>query len=365
MKRLLALCLLLVLLCTLASGASAAGFADRFTDWDQIRHQAQVAMLADLQVISGYTDGSFRPVNSITRAETAKIITYLKTAAMPASAGSRFRDTVGNWAADYIEYCAGAGILSGDGNGIFRPKDNVTARELAKMLLVTIGHSAGRYTGAGWADAVDQDAEAEGLYDGYTRERSLYISRDDACRMISNALACSVIVGYDGDVPQYELDEMMTPKTLLEHRFGVKLVTGVLQANAQVDLRDGQPLADGMIHINGYTRDFYVTDRSICYDNSLLGRRVTVYASFGSSYNVVYGMPGVRASEGYATFREVAELLTVLDYGALKTDAQTEYYENFAAADETCLSADAQSATIIDHENDGVIDIVLVTREGA
>ena len=42
-----------------------------------------------------------------------------------------FYDAQNSWALTYIGYCAGEGIIGGDGLGSFRPKENVAAQELA------------------------------------------------------------------------------------------------------------------------------------------------------------------------------------------------------------------------------------------
>ena len=100
MKRTVSLLLAVVLILSLAVGALAADAtaASRFTDWEDIDHQPEVAMLTDLGLLSGYADGSFRPYNCITRAEIAKIISGLLTDQVPEAKTSRFTDTVGNWA---------------------------------------------------------------------------------------------------------------------------------------------------------------------------------------------------------------------------------------------------------------------------
>lgn len=366
MKRLCTLFFTMILLVCLACGVQASNGANRFTDWADVRAQAQVAMLTDLHVLSGYGDGSFRPDHSLTRAEIAKVITFLKTDAQPRKAGSAFTDIDDSWAAPYITFCADAGIFSGNGTGAFRPGDNVTGYELTKMLLVTLGYESDLFTGADWRTAVDRAAKTLGLYDGFTDDRDNYISREDACVLISNALQCPVVVGYTADGrAQFALDDMMSPMTLLEHRFGVKLVTGVLQANAAADLRGGAGAlaASNLIHIAGYTRDFQVSDSEIAQSTALLGRRVTIYASFGGAYNIAYGLPSVRSTEVYTTFDSVDKLRMVIGSGAAALTAETEYYKNFYPDDVSCLDImqPGDTVTIIDHENDGKIDIVLVS----
>ena len=372
MRRTISLILAALLAWSLTAGALAADAAltaaqpavtaSRFTDWSTINHQAEVAMLTDLGLVSGYADGSFRPYNCITRAEISKIIAALLTDAVPVAESDHFTDTAGNWARDAIEYCAGRGILAGSG-GLFRPSDYVTVRELAKMLLTALGHDPDPYTGATWAEAVDGDAEELGIYDGHSGDRSLYVTREDACLLISNALQCPVIQGYGDDgAPTYVLDSLMTPQSLLQVRFDVIPVTGVVQANAAGDLRDGTPLEGSLLHIEGYTRDFLVTDQ-VAADAALLGRTVTVYARFHTTYNQVYGLPSLRESESVATLQSASELRAILDYGALKVSSETIYCKDLMPDDASCLDtmAAGDTVTIIDHEADGVIDVVLVT----
>ena len=364
MKRTVSLLLAVVLILSLAVGALAADAtaASRFTDWEDIDHQPEVAMLTDLGLLSGYADGSFRPYNCITRAEIAKIISSLLTEQVPEAKTDRFTDTGSNWARNYIEYCADKGILAG-ANGTFRPNDYVTVRELAKMLLTALGHDATPYTGADWAKNVDADAEKLGIYSGLEGDRSLFITREDACLIISNALQCPVITGYDtSDKPQYVLDSMMSPMSLLEYRFQVIPVTGVVQANAVADLRDGTPLEGNLIHIQGYTRDFLVT-AEVAQSAALLGRTVTVYARFYNNYNQVFGMPSLREGESVATLNSAGELRAIVSYGALKLTETTGYYKNLQRDDASCLDTmvPGDTVTIIDHEADGVIDLVFVT----
>ena len=363
MRRTISLILAVLLALTLAVGALAADdAAPRFADWNAVDHQPEVAMLTDLGLISGYSDNTFRPYNCITRAEIAKVISGLLTDQVPEAKSNRFTDTAGNWAVNYIEYCADQGILAGSG-GAFRPGDYVTVRELAKMLLTALGHDATPYTGADWAKNVDADAEKLGIYSGLEGDRSLFITREDACLIISNALQCPVITGYDtSDKPQYVLDSMMSPMSLLEYRFQVIPVTGVVQANAVADLRDGTPLEGNLIHIQGYTRDFLVT-AEVAQSAALLGRTVTVYARFYNNYNQVFGMPSLREGESVATLNSAGELRAIVSYGALKLTETTGYYKNLQRDDASCLDTmvPGDTVTIIDHEADGVIDLVFVT----
>ena len=365
MKRLLACIVTLALACALLVPTALAAdvTASNFTDWSEVANQSQVAMLVDLNLISGYSDGTFRPYNCITRAETAKIVSGLLTGQAVSDAVCRFADAAGSWAAPYIQFCVDKGILSGYEDGTFRPDDYVTIRQLAKMLLAALGHDADAYTGSAWADAVDADAETAGLYDGLTSDPGRYVTRDEACLLIGNALLSPVILGYENGQPQYALDEMMLPMSLLQYRFYIIPVTGVVVANARADLRSaGGKLSGNLICIEGYTRCFSASP-SVASDMSLLGHEVTVYAQYGVPYHQAFGLPAIRAQEQSVVLSSMAELDALLDYDVLTLTGETRYCKNFQPDDESCLTtvADGDTVTLIDHEGDGAVDMVLLT----
>ena len=370
MKRLLVWFLVLALACTvLAPAALGANVtATGFTDWDQVENQSQVAMLVDLNLISGYSDGSFRPYNCMTRAETAKIVSGLLTEQVPQTTESRFADVAGTWSAPYVQFCVDKGILSGYEDGFFRPNDYLTIRQLAKMLLAALGHKSTAYTGSGWAAAVDADADALGIYAGLDENYDRYVTRDEACLMIGNALQCPIILGYDSDgEPEYVLDDLMSPRSMLEYRFYIIPVTGVVTANAVANLQaPGGKLDGNLIHIDGYARNFAVSP-SVARDTSLLGHEVTVYVRYGMPYHQVYGLPGIRAQEQCAVFYSAGDLDALVKYGALKIDRETMFSKDLQPDDASCLDtmAAGDTLTVIDHEGDGVVDVVLLTTQAA
>ena len=123
----------------MAVGASAVSYDD-LTDKDEIVNKEAVQMLVELNVINGKDDGSYDPTGIVTRAEMAKMICVVlnggKDPNLGTSVNNSYTDTVGHWAAGYIEYCTQLGIVAGDGTGKFNPSATVTGSEAAKMLLV-------------------------------------------------------------------------------------------------------------------------------------------------------------------------------------------------------------------------------------
>ena len=344
----LVLCVCLLLCLALPVGASDGA---EFSDRGEIRNVGAVQMLVDLGLISGYSDGSFRPASYITREEVAKLIAILCTENPQAPADVYFYDAQNSWALTYIGYCAGEGIIGGDGLGSFRPKDNVTAQELAKMLLVILGQDPESYSGAGWAERVNADAQSFGIYYGLTAQVSQPVTRDNACLLIYNAMRCPAIADPDASgIARYVLDDLMNPRSYLEVRYDLTRYTAVLTGNEYADLTttDGK-LAAGTTKLAGH-KDFAVSS-----DLSLLGREVDIYVKNGR----VFGIPCYVTSELYYTFENAQALSKLLSDGAFSMADDALYYYNYNEAGSEVLSRSGTRLTVIDHNNDMQFDTVL------
>jgi hypothetical protein len=111
---------------------ATASFSDvAKTDWSY----SYIETVKANGAIDGYKDGSFRPGNQITRAEIAKI---MATAQGLTSGASNLIDIDDSWAKAYINACVQAGIVSGYGNGTFKPGANATRAEAAKMIYAIV-----------------------------------------------------------------------------------------------------------------------------------------------------------------------------------------------------------------------------------
>lgn len=177
--------------------ASAVSFKDK----DQIVNQTAVDTLAELHIVDGYADGTFRPDVKLSRAEFCKLA-YLAAAYREQGAGFRddsqkfasvqpaFSDISDHWAKNYITALYEAGVLAGTGSGLFQPDDSLTGFEMAKMLLVIGGADAERdgLTGGMWLSNTETLARKMGLLNGYTPSLSNRVTRDHAARMIYNLL---------------------------------------------------------------------------------------------------------------------------------------------------------------------------------
>ena len=183
-----------MMLSVMVVGAGAA-----FSDQSKIKNTEAVDMCTALNIIGGYPDGTFKPEGNITRAEVTKMICVALNGGKEPNVGTNatptFSDVRTNpnsaWAEGYIESCYAQGIVSGVGGGKFAPAGNVTATQMAKMLLVALGYNADNegFTGNAWATNVNVRASQKGLYEGLESiDVNAALTRDNAAQMIWNAL---------------------------------------------------------------------------------------------------------------------------------------------------------------------------------
>jgi spore germination protein YaaH len=86
-------------------------------------------------IINGYADQTFRPAQNATRAEAAKMLTT--ALALPATTSdlTAFKDVaVQHWAAPHIAALKTAGITNGFADGNFQPEATTTRAQVAKFL---------------------------------------------------------------------------------------------------------------------------------------------------------------------------------------------------------------------------------------
>lgn len=129
-----------VFLAASIAAASLPVFAQQFPDVPA-RHTNSKAInyLVDKGFIAGYPDGSFRPEQAVNRAEALKI--FLQVAGIPTeSAGANFGDVSdSDWFAPFVGAAVSRGIVAGYSDGSFKPGQTVNRAEALKMLLVAGG----------------------------------------------------------------------------------------------------------------------------------------------------------------------------------------------------------------------------------
>ena len=401
LKRALSLALAAVMVMSMMVVGAGAVNLDDFSDKDEIVNKEAVSVLVELGVIAGKDDGTYDPTGIITRAEMAKLICTVLNGGKDPNLGNvvtyTYADTVGHWAAPYIEYCTQLGIVAGDGAGNFNPNATVTGSEAAKMLLVATGYKAKieGYVGANWEVTTNVRANMIGLYDGLTLNPSEGLTRDAAAQMVYNDLDALVVtykytLGTDGSTittyPELvETNSAGARVTVLEDKFGAVKVEAVVTSNDVATLNDNYRSAEdaGETYL-AVTKDspsgtsgIYTVDT----DKALLGQTVNAYIKYKDDRQivtdaVVIGSPIATSDNKIVTSNDGTGLNDLLDDNKLTVNGSTEYYCNFGGtvAKDGIVSAMTRAEfnalcgitgvgiTLIDNDNDKVVEYALAEQ---
>ena len=398
LKRALSLALAAIMLVGMMVVSASAASYNNLTDKDEIVNKDAVSMLVSLGIIEGKPDGSYAPTENVDRAQMAKMLSVIMNkgvdnSALYQSVNSGLVDVNTNWAKGHINYCYTTGIIAGRGNGTFDPSATVTALEAAKMLLVAVGYDPKieGFEGADWAINVSVRADEQGIFEGFTKDLSAPLNRDDAALLIYNALDVEMIQSYTtNNYPIVYSDH----RTILSDKYGVIKVEGVVTANEWAILDDDTDTAlqegktriynpDGILSTTGNTavaQDSSANVKTQVFNVStpvdMLGKAVTMYVKKTTilADSTVYGAPvvsdvntvietGEKVTGGDS--KDDDSLAALLKGTGLATDKATEYYHNYeevaidSADVDDIMNVKGAALTVIDNDNDGYVNYVI------
>jgi hypothetical protein len=150
--------------------------------------------------ISGYSDGTFRPGANTTRGQLAKIIVLAENWSLVRPASAHFTDVPATSPFyPYVETAYAHGIISGYGDGSFRPGANVTRGQLSKIIVLAQGWATTTTGGPHFTDiaptnpfyGVIETAYAHGIISGYSNQTfrpGNNATRGQIAKMIYNAV---------------------------------------------------------------------------------------------------------------------------------------------------------------------------------
>jgi hypothetical protein len=135
-----------------------------------------ITQLACQGIVSGYSDGTFRPQYATTRGQLVKMLVLAEGWTIEVPSTSTFSDVgVSHTFYRYIETAYAKDVVGGYSDGTFRPDDLVTRAQVAKMVVGARGWALDVATPVNlcdvrathWASAYIQAAIARGIFTGY------------------------------------------------------------------------------------------------------------------------------------------------------------------------------------------------------
>ncbi len=266
--------------------------------------------LSSLGVIQGDENGALNLNEQMTRAEFAKIITMLKGSETIAQ-GFTFADMADvpsdNWACGYIGYCVQAGLMQGDGDGYFRPDDNITLEECVKTVVVLLGYEVAAAERGGYPVGYYNIAVEKGLLKSVSGNRSEAAIRQDIVMLVYNALDVPMLVSTYSEDASYKEDPNQTLRSLLESMKDMLTYTGIVTANFNTWLNTPiDNMTETQIEIDGVLFETQVANAG-----DYIGQEVRVYYQENDSmrHPLIYNIePTSRNTKTVLDNRDVVEI---------------------------------------------------------
>ena len=160
-------------------------------------YEKAVSRLVAFEIVDGYKDGTYKPENDVTRAEFAKIIVEalgIGNATKAAQGKTNFSDVPAtHWASGYINVATGQGLLKGYPDGTFKPSAQVSYAEAMTMLVRALGYQDQFLKGSWPGNYVAKAAEA-GISSGVRfDDAGRFANRGDVANLVNNALDADVV----------------------------------------------------------------------------------------------------------------------------------------------------------------------------
>ncbi len=188
MRRLLSVLLGL----SLVLGSFGLAFSAVPADVADTEYEEAVSVLMTLGIIDGYPDGTFRPENTITRAELAKLL--IAALEMDDEAirlyASGLSDVSTHWAKGYVGYADKLDIVVGYPDKSFRPQNPVSYDEAITMIVRALGYTA-EDVGEVWPTNYVEKGTELGILSGITGG-SQGANRGDIAIMLHRAMKLAI-----------------------------------------------------------------------------------------------------------------------------------------------------------------------------
>ncbi|QGU00474.1 hypothetical protein SYNTR_1880 [Candidatus Syntrophocurvum alkaliphilum] len=238
-NKLITIFILAFFMFSIVGSAGAAQFSDVDPATDAT---PAIYKLAALGILEGYPDGTFAPDNTITRAEFAKIAVVTagleRVASGMTGVPTQFNDVAADhWASGWINVAAAQDFVQGDGDGIFRPQDQITQAEVVTVLLRILGYNDN--LSGSWPANYIAKAASLGVLDDITFIANKAATRGEVAIIGSEVLEQNIVVyeasnnlfrearkTIDGDTRSY---------ILLEDKFESEIETDQLVTDVSLD----------------------------------------------------------------------------------------------------------------------------------
>lgn len=298
---------LISMFCILVAAMPLQAFAINFTDTEGHADAAYIKEYSDHGFVSGYPDGTFRPDDTITRAEVVTLLNKLELQPIKQKT-SEFRDvSPTDWFYPQVIAAVKSGVISGYEEGVFLPQNKITRFEMIAIVSKLVRSDTyqsiqlpylDREEIPIWVNTAVRNLYAADVIGSYPENRingSAYITRGEVIRLLDKALK---LYGFDtgqisGNVmenytnPQARMTEIpheilgyLTIERIGIKKFPVKDGADLETMKTGIGHFSETPVWDGNVAFCAHNRDYRYDFRNL--HKISVGDKVTYETRFGS-----------------------------------------------------------------------------------
>ncbi len=232
--------------------SSVAFAADKsFTDVAETANYYQaVTTLANLGIIAGYEDGTFKPDDNITRAEVTTMVVAamnMTEQAKGMEGTTKFSDMQSDatkWASGYVNVGVAQKFIAGFEDNTFRPAENVTYAQIITMLVGALNYGEYATYLGGYPNGYLSIAQTSGITKNVsTSNASDNVTRAQVAMLINNFLDTPKVemggISYTSDgklVPSIKIQDGTDDsyyKTVLTENWNIYILEGTISATSK------------------------------------------------------------------------------------------------------------------------------------
>lgn len=192
----------------MTAGLAVTAGAESFADVVGSRYEEAVTALAGAGIVSGRGEGLYAPEESLTRAEMASIVVRA-FGASDVEPIEKFKDVPPeHWAYKYVETAYLSGIVSGMTETTFEPDSSVTYEQAVKMLVSAMGKDKEAREAGGWPNGYLIAAEESGVLAGVDGAVGKAIGRGQMAQLVYNCINAApsddYMIDWDGVAEEYD-----------------------------------------------------------------------------------------------------------------------------------------------------------------
>lgn len=403
LKKTLAVVLAIAVVFSMGIATSFAAFTDVPST---VNYAEAVNILSNLGIITGYEDGTFRPNNTITRAEVATIIVRAMNLSETQGATAFTDVPADHWAAGYINTAAQNGVINGMGDGTFAPGADVTYEQVVKMIVCALNYEIVASGKGGYPTGYLSVASSNGITSGAAGTVGQPATRATVAKLLYNALEVGMVEQSTFTIGGVGAEYKVGNDTLLSNLGVEKLEVVVTDSYLTADSYDSKDKTVTLVAAKKYGKDEdrdsnYIDEEGIDKGEelgefveggtaaaSLLGYTCVAYvgeddetgddtifaiSAKGTRNNVtvvkgnmfapeeaekegkIYYWKNTKSDRKASTLTMDSDGMTVfVNYELVDDEYDTDYFDtNFS---------DGGVVTFIDNDNDGEVEYVIATK---